>query len=135
VVAHPRVLAYETDLLRYPDIFEGCTSWRGSSTMITALAEMETVAQWWRGRRGRHMKAAVVESHSARRRIESGEQTIIGVNRFTETEDSPLTADAEGGSSSDSASSRAGRAVRRWARRARGRRQTRRHREAAADDW
>jgi (2R)-ethylmalonyl-CoA mutase len=44
------------------------------------------------------MKAALVDSHRERiRRIEAGEQTVVGVNRFTETEPSPLTADAEGG--------------------------------------
>ena len=45
-----------------------------------------------------YMKAALVDSHRERlRRIESGEQVVVGQNRFTETEDSPLTADAEGG--------------------------------------
>jgi (2R)-ethylmalonyl-CoA mutase len=44
------------------------------------------------------MKAALVDSHRERlRRIESGEQVVVGQNRFTETEESPLTADAEGG--------------------------------------
>jgi ethylmalonyl-CoA mutase len=45
-----------------------------------------------------YMKAALVDSHRARiQRIESGEQVVVGQNRFTETEVSPLTADAEGG--------------------------------------
>ena len=45
-----------------------------------------------------YMKAALVDSHRERlRRIESGEQVVVGQNRFTETEESPLTADAEGG--------------------------------------
>jgi len=45
-----------------------------------------------------YMKAAVVESHRDRmRRVESGELVMVGQNRFTETEESPLTADAEGG--------------------------------------
>jgi (2R)-ethylmalonyl-CoA mutase len=44
------------------------------------------------------MKAALVESHRERlRRIESGEQVVVGQNRFTETEASPLTDDAQGG--------------------------------------
>jgi (2R)-ethylmalonyl-CoA mutase len=44
------------------------------------------------------MKAALVDSHRERiRRIESGEQTLVGVNKYGETEPSPLTADAEGG--------------------------------------
>jgi (2R)-ethylmalonyl-CoA mutase len=44
------------------------------------------------------MKGALVSSHRERwRRIESGEQTVVGINRFTSTEPSPLTADADGG--------------------------------------
>jgi (2R)-ethylmalonyl-CoA mutase len=44
------------------------------------------------------MKAALVDSHRERLgRIESGEQVLVGVNRYQETEPSPLTADAEGG--------------------------------------
>jgi (2R)-ethylmalonyl-CoA mutase len=45
-----------------------------------------------------YMKSALVESHRERwRRIEAGELTIVGMNRFTSTEPSPLTADADGG--------------------------------------
>src|SRR5207237_7589947 len=45
-----------------------------------------------------YMKGALVSSHRERwRRIEAGEQTVVGVNRFTSTELSPLTADADGG--------------------------------------
>ena len=45
-----------------------------------------------------YMKAALVESHRERwRRIESGELTVVGMNRFQSTEPSPLTADADGG--------------------------------------
>jgi (2R)-ethylmalonyl-CoA mutase len=45
-----------------------------------------------------YMKARLVESHRERvARIESGEQKVIGQNSFTETEDSPLTAGADGG--------------------------------------
>src|SRR5437588_8297217 len=45
-----------------------------------------------------YMKAALVESHRERwRRIESGERVVVGMNRFTSTEPSPLTADADGG--------------------------------------
>ena len=44
------------------------------------------------------MKAALVESHRERiGRIERGEQVLVGVNRYEETEPSPLTEDAEGG--------------------------------------
>ena len=45
-----------------------------------------------------YMKAALVESHRERiARIEAGEQVLVGVNRYQETEPSPLTADADGG--------------------------------------
>jgi (2R)-ethylmalonyl-CoA mutase len=45
-----------------------------------------------------YMKAALVDSHRERiRRIETGEQIVVGQNRFAESESSPLTADAEGG--------------------------------------
>src|SRR5207248_1507240 len=45
-----------------------------------------------------YMKAGLVESHRERwRRIEAGEQTVVGMNRFTTSETSPLTADADGG--------------------------------------
>src|SRR5437764_1702270 len=44
------------------------------------------------------VRAALVDSHRERvRRIEGGELTVVGINRYTETADSPLTADAEGG--------------------------------------
>jgi (2R)-ethylmalonyl-CoA mutase len=44
------------------------------------------------------MKAALVDSHRKRvQRIEAGEQVVVGINRFTESAESPLTADAEGG--------------------------------------
>jgi (2R)-ethylmalonyl-CoA mutase len=45
-----------------------------------------------------YMKGALVDSHRERwRRIESGELTVVGMNKFTSTEPSPLTADADGG--------------------------------------
>lgn len=96
-----QVLAYETDLLEYPDIFEGSVVMDGlvAELLEGASAEMARVAEHGGAVEAvPYMKAALVESHSERlRRIESGEQTLVGVNRYTETEPSPLTADAEGG--------------------------------------
>jgi (2R)-ethylmalonyl-CoA mutase len=96
-----QVLAYETDLLEYPDIFEGSVVMDGlvAELLEGARAEMARVAEHGGAVEAvPYMKAALVESHSARlRRIESGEQVLVGVNRYTETEPSPLTADAEGG--------------------------------------
>jgi ethylmalonyl-CoA mutase len=96
-----QILAYETDLLEYPDIFEG------SKVMDALVAELVEGAREEMQRVAElggavdavdYMKAALVESHRERwRRIESGELTVVGMNRFTATEPSPLTADADGG--------------------------------------
>src|SRR6195256_4606364 len=96
-----QVLAYETDILDYPDIFEGSKVMDGlvAELLEGADAEMKQVAE--RGGAVEavpYMKAQLVESHSERlRRIESGEQVVVGQNRFTESADSPLTDDAQGG--------------------------------------
>jgi (2R)-ethylmalonyl-CoA mutase len=96
-----QILAYETDLLEYPDIFEGSKVMDGlvAELVQDSREEMQRVAE----RGGAvdavdYMKAALVESHRERwRRIEAGELTIVGMNRFTSSEASPLTADADGG--------------------------------------
>jgi len=96
-----QVLAYETDLLEYPDIFEGSKVMDAlvEELLDGARAEMAVVAEHGGAVEAvPYMKAALVDSHRERiRRIEEGEQVVVGQNRFTETEDSPLTADAEGG--------------------------------------
>src|SRR5687767_13332039 len=96
-----QVLAYETDLLDYPDIFEGSKVMDGLVAELTegAREEMARVAEHGGTVEAvPYMKAALVDSHRERLgRIEAGEQTLVGVNRFRETEPSPLTADGEGG--------------------------------------
>ncbi len=96
-----QVLAYETDILEYPDIFEGSKVMDGlvEELLEGARAEMAVVAEHGGAVQAvPYMKAALVDSHRARiQRIESGEQIVVGQNRFTETEISPLTDDAEGG--------------------------------------
>ncbi|HET6998404.1 MAG TPA: protein meaA [Solirubrobacterales bacterium] len=96
-----QVLANETDLLEYPDIFEGSVVMDGLVEELTAgaRAEMAVVAEHGGAVKAvPYMKARLVESHRERvARIESGEQKVIGQNSFTETEDSPLTAGADGG--------------------------------------
>jgi (2R)-ethylmalonyl-CoA mutase len=96
-----QVLAYETDLLEYPDVFEGSKVMDGlvAELLEQARAEMAIVAEHGGAVEAvPYMKAALVDSHRERlRRIESGEQVVVGQNRFTESEQSPLTADAEGG--------------------------------------
>ena len=96
-----QVLAYETDILEYPDIFEGSKVMDGlvAELLEGARAEMAVVAEHGGAVEAvPYMKAALVESNRERvGRIESGEQIVVGQNRFTETEDSPLTQDADGG--------------------------------------
>jgi (2R)-ethylmalonyl-CoA mutase len=96
-----QILAYETDLLEYPDIFEGSHVMEGLVAELVdgARAEMDRVAEAGGAVDAvDYMKSALVESHRERwRRIESGEMTVVGMNRFASTEPSPLTADADGG--------------------------------------
>src|SRR5436190_10743571 len=92
-----QVLAFETDLLEYPDIFEGSKVMDGLVGELLAGAREEMARVEEQGGAVEavpYMKAALVESHRERiRRIECGEQVMVGVNRFEETEPSPLTAD------------------------------------------
>jgi ethylmalonyl-CoA mutase len=96
-----QVLAYETDILEYPDIFEGSHVMDGlvAELLQGARAEMAVVAEHGGAVEAvPYMKASLVDAHRERiQRIESGELTVVGQNRFTETEDSPLTADGDGG--------------------------------------
>src|SRR5712671_2607668 len=96
-----QILAYETDLLDYPDIFEGSVVMDGLVDELAegADAEMKEVAE--RGGAVEavpYMKAQLVESNRERiARIERRETVVVGQNEFTETEDSPLTTGEDGG--------------------------------------
>jgi (2R)-ethylmalonyl-CoA mutase len=96
-----QVLANETDLLEYPDLFEGSVVMDGLVEELTAGARAEMAVVEEHGGAVKavpYMKARLVESHRDRvARIEAGELKVIGQNSFTETEDSPLTAGADGG--------------------------------------
>ncbi len=96
-----QVLAYETDILEYPDIFEGSHVMDAlvAELLEGARAEMAVVAEHGGAVEAvPYMKGALVDAHRERiQRIESGDLTVVGQNRFTETEDSPLTADGDGG--------------------------------------
>jgi ethylmalonyl-CoA mutase len=96
-----QILAYETDLLEYPDIFEGSKVMDGlvAELLEGAREEMHRVAELGGAVEAvDYMKAALVESQRKRwQRIESGEQVAVGMNRFTSSEPSPLTAGADGG--------------------------------------
>jgi ethylmalonyl-CoA mutase len=96
-----QVLAYETDLLEYPDLFEGSKVMDGlvAELLDGARAEMAIVDEHGGAVSAvDYMKASLVDSHRERiRRIEAGEHVIVGVNRYTETEPSPLLEGADGG--------------------------------------
>jgi ethylmalonyl-CoA mutase len=96
-----QVMAYETDLLEYPDIFEGSHVMDGlvAELLDGARAEIAVIAEHGGAVEAvPYMKGALVDSHRRRiHRIESGEQIVVGQNRFAETAVSPLTDDAEGG--------------------------------------
>src|SRR5437868_9541602 len=85
-----QILAYETDLLDYPDIFEGSVVMDGlvEELIEGARAEMAVVEENGGAVEAvSYMKAALVESHRQRvRRIESGGQVVGGTNRYAGTE-------------------------------------------------
>ncbi len=91
-----QILAYETDLLDYPDIFEGSVAINNKVEELKAAAREELARIQSLGGAVAaidSMKSALVESNTERlRQIESGEQIVVGVNRWTETEPSPLAA-------------------------------------------
>jgi len=98
-----QILANETDILDYPDIFEGSKVMEGlvDELIEGARAEIAIVAEHGGAITSEavaYMKGRLVESHRERvARIESGELKVIGQNCFTETEDSPLTVGEDGG--------------------------------------
>lgn len=95
-----QVLAFESDLLEYDDIFAGShvIEAKVAELVAGAKAEIERVQEMGGAIAAvDYMKSELVSSHAARRaRIESGEEVIVGVNRFETTEPSPLTADLDG---------------------------------------
>jgi (2R)-ethylmalonyl-CoA mutase len=92
-----QILAFETDLLEYGDIFEGSTVIEKKTRELedAATAELDDVLSLGGAFEAiDELKLRLVRSQAERvRRIESGEQQVVGVNCFTETAVSPLTAD------------------------------------------
>jgi len=89
-----QVLAFETDLLEYEDIFDGSTVIDAKTAELrdAAWTELnEVLAMGGAFEAVDYLKGRLVQSMSERtRRIESGDQTVVGVNRFTEHTASPL---------------------------------------------
>src|SRR6266702_4024214 len=96
-----QVLAYESDLLEYPDLFDGSPVVEAKTDEIAeaAQAEIERIAEMGgivAAVESGYLKAQLVSAHAERRaRIEAGEQIVVGVNKFRETEPNPLTADLD----------------------------------------
>jgi (2R)-ethylmalonyl-CoA mutase len=96
-----QILAHETDILDYPDIFEGSKVMDGLVDELVAGAseEMAVVAEHGGAVQAvPYMKTQLVESHRERvRRIETGELKVVGQNCYTEAEPSPLQEGEDGG--------------------------------------
>jgi (2R)-ethylmalonyl-CoA mutase len=91
-----QIVAYETDLLDYPDIFDGSTAIAAKVEELkqaarAELARIDAMGGAVTAVESGYMKQALVESQTARvHAIASGEMTVIGVNKFTESAPSPL---------------------------------------------
>jgi (2R)-ethylmalonyl-CoA mutase len=92
-----QILAYESDLLEYGDIFDGSTEIQKKvDALIRAakeeLATIERLGGAVAAVEMGYMKQQLVESNTRRlESIESGDSIVVGVNKFTESESSPLT--------------------------------------------
>jgi (2R)-ethylmalonyl-CoA mutase len=91
-----QIMAYETDLLEYGDLFDGNPSVdaRVEALKDGARAELARIGEMGGAVAAiDYMKRQLVESNTARlQRIEAGETVVVGVNRYVETAESPLTA-------------------------------------------
>lgn len=93
-----QIMAYETDLLEYGDIFDGNPeiARKVAALKEEAKAELKKIDELGGAAAAveiGYMKSKLVESNTARlEAIEAGEQVVVGVNKFTSTEPSPLTA-------------------------------------------
>ncbi|MCB9413571.1 MAG: protein meaA [Actinobacteria bacterium] len=96
-----QVLAYESDLLEYDDIFAGSTVVEAKVADLVSAAreEIDRVAAMGgavAAVESGYMKQQLVASHAERRaRIEAGEDLVVGLNKFTTSEDNPLLADLD----------------------------------------
>ena len=92
-----QIMAYETDLLEYGDLFDGSHEITRKVEELkeqarAELAEIEKIGGAIAAVESGYLKSRLVESNTRRlESIERGEQTVVGVNRFIESEPSPLT--------------------------------------------
>jgi (2R)-ethylmalonyl-CoA mutase len=96
-----QVLAFESDLLEYDDLFNGShvVEAKVDELIGAAKTEMRRIEEMGgivAAVESGYLKSQLVSKHAERRaRIETGEQIVVGVNKFQETEPNPLTADLE----------------------------------------
>jgi len=96
-----QVLAYESDLLEYDDLFTGSVVVEAKVAELVAgakaeMARVEEMGGAVAAVESGYMKSALVASHAERRRrIEAGESVVVGLNKFGTTEPNPLTADLD----------------------------------------
>ncbi|MEU2393252.1 protein meaA [Streptomyces sp. NPDC007369] len=96
-----QVLAHESDLLEYDDIFAGSHVIEAKVDALVAdcLAEIDRIQEMGGAMaavESGYLKSQLVASHAERRaRIETGEDKIVGVNCFEQSEPNPLTADLD----------------------------------------
>ncbi|UAL09963.1 protein meaA [Caulobacter segnis] len=99
-----QVLAYETDLLEYEDLFDGSHVVEAKVAELSqgALAQLALIDEMGGASNAiDYMKSELVSSNAKRvRSVETGEMTVVGVNRWTDSEASPLTATGAAGESS-----------------------------------
>lgn len=92
-----QIVAYETDLLDFPDIFDGSHAITDKVEELKAqareeLSRIDAMGGAVPAIDSSYMKQKLVEANSRRlKAIESGEQVVVGVNKFTEAAPSPLT--------------------------------------------
>jgi (2R)-ethylmalonyl-CoA mutase len=95
-----QIVAYETDLLEYADIFDGSEAIdrKVQELKQEARAELARIQEMGGAVAAiDYMKEALIKSNAARvEAIEKGEQILVGVNAYTETESSPLSASGDG---------------------------------------
>jgi (2R)-ethylmalonyl-CoA mutase len=98
-----QIVAFETDLLEFDDIFEGSTAIAERVEALKRdareeLARIDAMGGAVAAIDSSYMKQRLVESNARRLgAIESGRQVVVGVNKFTESAPSPLTAGSDGG--------------------------------------
>ena len=98
-----QIVAFETDLLDYEDIFDGSKVVAEAVDALKRdargeLARIEGLGGAVAAIESSYMKQRLVESNARRlAAIESGKQVVVGVNKFTESAPSPLTAGSDGG--------------------------------------